>query len=69
MLNNENWERIQLSKMNTLQSNLYQLLVEFDELCRKYDVEYLLAAGASLGAVRNRSFMPWDDDIDLYITR
>ena len=55
--------------MNTLQSNLYQLLVEFDELCRKYDVEYLLAAGASLGAVRNRSFMPWDDDIDLYITR
>ena len=55
--------------MNTLQQNLYQLLVEFDELCRKYDVEYLLAAGASLGAVRNRSFMPWDDDIDLYITR
>ena len=55
--------------MNALQKNLYQLLVEFDELCKKYDIEYLLAAGASLGAVRNRSFMPWDDDIDLYITR
>lgn len=55
--------------MNTLQENLYQLLVEFDEICKRYDVEYLLAAGASLGAIRNRSFMPWDDDIDLYITR
>ncbi|WP_158499610.1 LicD family protein [Methanobrevibacter olleyae] len=55
--------------MNTLQKNLYQLLVEFDEICNKYDIKYLLAAGASLGAVRNRSFMPWDDDIDLYITR
>ena len=55
--------------MNTLQKNLYQLLVEFDELCKRYDVKYLLAAGASLGAIRNRSFMPWDDDIDLYITR
>lgn len=55
--------------MNSIQKNLFQLLVEFDEICKKYDVKYLLAAGASLGAVRNRSFMPWDDDIDLYITR
>ena len=58
-----------MSKMNALQKNLYQLLVEFDEICKKYDIKYLLAAGASLGAIRNRSFMPWDDDIDLYITR
>ncbi len=55
--------------MNAIQENLFQLLVEFDEICKKYDIEYLLAAGASLGAVRNRRFMPWDDDIDLYITR
>ena len=55
--------------MNKLQKNLYQLLIEFDEICRKYDIKYLLAAGASLGAVRNRCFMPWDDDIDLYISR
>lgn len=55
--------------MNSIQENLFQLLVEFDEICRRYDIDYLLAAGASLGAVRNRCFMPWDDDIDLYITR
>ncbi|RPF52000.1 phosphorylcholine metabolism protein LicD [Methanobrevibacter gottschalkii DSM 11977] len=58
-----------MSNMNSIQKNLFQLLVEFDEICKKYDIKYLLAAGASLGAVRNHRFMPWDDDIDLYITR
>ena len=55
--------------MNGIQKNLFNLLIEFDEICKKYDIQYLLAAGASLGAVRNHCFMPWDDDIDLYITR
>ena len=58
-----------MSRMNELQENLFQLLVEFDEICKEHDIDYLLAAGASLGAIRNRCFMPWDDDIDLYITR
>ena len=55
--------------MKELQKNLFQLLIEFDEICKKHDIKYLLAAGASLGAIRNRRFLPWDDDIDLYITR
>ena len=56
-------------KLNRIQKNLYQLLVELDEICKKYDIDYLLAGGASLGSIRNRRFMPWDDDIDLFITR
>ena len=56
-------------KLNQIQKNLYQLLVELDEICKKYDIDYLLAGGASLGSIRNRRFMPWDDDIDLFITR
>ena len=55
--------------MNLLQKHLYQLLLELDEIFKKYDIQYLLAAGASLGSVRNHRFMPWDDDIDLFITR
>lgn len=55
--------------MNAIQENLFQLLVEFDELCNKYDIDYILAAGAGLGAVRNHRFLPWDDDIDLYLTQ
>lgn len=55
--------------MTKLQSNLYQLLLELDDIFKKYDIQYFLAAGACLGSVRNRRFMPWDDDIDLYVTR
>lgn len=55
--------------MNHLQANLYQLLKEIDEICNKYDIKYFLAGGTALGTVRNHCFLPWDDDIDLYITR
>ncbi|ETJ99074.1 LICD family protein [Eubacterium nodatum ATCC 33099] len=50
-------------------ANLFQLLVEIDDFCNENGIEYYLAGGSSLGAVRNHCFLPWDDDIDLYITR
>ena len=58
-----------MSEMNNVQKNLYQLLKEFDEICKKHDIEYFIAAGNALGAIRNNQFLPWDDDIDVYIKR
>lgn len=55
--------------MNELHENLFQLLTELDEICNKYDIQYFLSGGTALGAVRNQCFLPWDDDIDLFITR
>ena len=55
--------------MDHLQGKLYKLLVEIDEICKKNDVVYYLAGGTALGAIRGGGFLPWDDDIDLYITR
>ena len=58
-----------MGRKNTLQKNLFQLLTEIDDICKKYDIQYFLAGGTALGTVRNHCFLPWDDDIDLYITR
>lgn len=55
--------------MTEQQENLYKLLKEVDGICKRNGITYYLAGGAALGAVRGGGFLPWDDDIDLYITR
>ena len=55
--------------MNEAQERLFNLLIEIDDLCSQHNIDYCLAGGSALGAIRNQCFLPWDDDIDLYITR
>ena len=53
----------------SIQKKLLVLLKEIDELCRKNDIEYYLTGGCLIGAVRNGSFLAWDDDADIHMTR
>ena len=55
--------------MTEQQANLFKLLKEIDEVCKKNNIEYCLAAGSSIGPVRHHGFIPWDDDIDIFMTR
>ncbi|MCM1114045.1 MAG: LicD family protein [Clostridium sp.] len=55
--------------MNEVQNKLYQIITKFDELCKKHNIIYYLGGGSALGALRHKGFLPWDDDVDLYITR
>lgn len=52
-----------------VQKDELQLLVKFDEICKKFNLKYTLAAGTMIGAVRHKGFIPWDDDIDVYMLR
>lgn len=55
--------------MLPLQERLLKLLKEIDEICIRHNIEYFLYAGTLLGAVRNKGFLPWDDDADIIMTR
>ncbi len=55
--------------MNELQSKLLEILIWFHKFCENNHLTYYLAFGTMLGAVRHKGFIPWDDDIDVYMPR
>lgn len=48
---------------------LLELMIAFDNICRAHDISYTLHGGSLLGAIREKGFIPWDDDLDVAMTR
>ena len=45
------------------------LLKLFNDFCNQEGIEWSADSGTLLGAIRHNGFIPWDDDIDIIISR
>ena len=55
------------SLLRRQQNRMTEMLLCFDEICRKHDIPYWLCSGTLLGCVRHGGYIPWDDDLDVEI--
>jgi lipopolysaccharide cholinephosphotransferase len=45
------------------------LLEHLDRICRAHDIPYFVGAGTLIGTLREKGWIPWDDDIDVFFFR
>ncbi|MGI6114415.1 MAG: LicD family protein [Mahellales bacterium] len=51
-----------------LQNKILEIMVDVDKICRENNIDYFIMGGTALGAKRHGGFIPWDDDLDIFMT-
>lgn len=68
-IQNRKDEGMDVELLSQLQSVETNMLADIDQFCTENKIEYTLGYGTLLGAVRHGGPIPWDDDVDICMTR
>lgn len=58
----------QIRSVRQVQDKILETMKYIDKLCREHGIVYYIMGGTALGAVRHGGFIPWDDDLDIFMT-
>lgn len=60
-----------MKKINIVEQKkiMVEILSYFDKVCRQNNINYSLIGGSLIGAIRHQGIIPWDDDIDVILSR
>lgn len=56
------------TEIKSVQQKILETMKYIDKLCRENGIVYYIMGGTALGAVRHGGFIPWDDDLDIFMT-
>lgn len=56
-------------RLEQLHRVLLSMLKDFAALCERNDLRWFVAFGTAIGALRDKGFIPWDDDVDICMPR
>ena len=59
-------ENTVLQQLQHIELEIYKEVVK---ICDRHNLTYYMSGGTFLGAVRHKGFIPWDDDMDMYVPR
>ena len=65
-MENKEYDQKTLRKLQLIELTI---LKDFIALCQKHKLHYFALWGTAIGALRHKGFIPWDDDIDVCLTR
>lgn len=56
-------------ELRNVQLTILSIFKEIVRICDDNNITYFIIAGTALGALRHGGFIPWDDDLDIGMTR
>lgn len=60
---------IDYTLLREVQLKSLNILIFFKQFCEKHGLLFYFCGGCCIGAVRHKGFIPWDDDIDVFMPR
>ena len=58
-----------IDNLDELKKIELDIMIKIHQFCEKNNIKYYMIAGTLIGAIRHKGFIPWDDDIDIAMSR